>query len=516
MATARTSAHDRPEPGAPTVVIGGGPAGLTCAWRLKRAGRPVLLLEAGATPGGNVRTLDADGYRIEHGPHSFMGSATLIMELVEELGLEALLRPTLPQADARYIVRAGRAHRAPDGLRSFLTSGLLSPAAKLRLASEPLRRPGGTQDDTARDFFRRRFGREGADILAGAFINGVYAGDPAELSAPAAFPLFWEFERQAGSMLRGGLRRARARRRTAAPARKPSKGLYSFEGGLGTLTRALARGLGTSYRGSSPVLALERSSVGFQLRTETELISAAHVVLATPPAAAARLLTPCDRILAGHLAAIPLAPVAVVHAGFRRHLERLPNAFGFLAAADQGTESLGILFPSRLFPDRLPDRAAGHQHSGDQGPAEGKRKHRAAAPAGDLLCAFFGGRRRPELLDLDDRALGELMVRDLRQLYGVQEQPTFLRVLRHRQAIPQLVVGHLARRRQIEQRLALGNRGPGRLALAGNYLTGVGLKDAVQSGAAAADHLLETTSGPDLGPGAVPAPPSTPVLEVAP
>ncbi|MDP6956055.1 MAG: protoporphyrinogen oxidase, partial [Planctomycetota bacterium] len=456
------------------IVVGGGPAGLVCAWRLKRAGHKVLLLEAAEQPGGNVRTITDAGFTFECGPHSFMGSASGLLQLVDELGLTPALLPTRAAASARFIVRAGHPYRAPDGPASFLTTGLLSPRAKLRLATEPLRRPAGDERDSALDFFRRRFGREGADILAGAFINGVYAGDPAELSAPAAFPLFWGFERNSGSMVRGALERARSRR---ASGQTTPRGLFSLQGGLGTLTTTLARELGDSYRGAAPVVSIAAESLAAQGRAGDFLVTtpshtyrAPQLILATPPGPAATLLAKLDAKLAGQLNSIPMAPVSVVHAGFNAPLRQLPDGFGFLAAAGQGTESLGILFPSRLFDDRLPGSAGVHP--------------------GDLLCGFFGGRHQPQRCTLPAEELVELMCRDLNGLFGCQARPDFVRVLRHSAAIPQLVVGHLERVKQIEDRLAASRSGRRGLTLAGNYLTGVGLKDAVQSGEDAAASVL--------------------------
>jgi monoamine oxidase len=47
-------------PAAKTViVVGAGPAGLTCAYELTRAGHHVTVLEARDRPGGRVRTLRA-------------------------------------------------------------------------------------------------------------------------------------------------------------------------------------------------------------------------------------------------------------------------------------------------------------------------------------------------------------------------------------------------------------------------------------------------------------------------
>lgn len=436
------------------VVVGGGVAGLSCALRLQQAGLTVSVLEAGDRPGGNVATERIGDFLVELGPHSLMSSGDWVFQLAEELGLGDELTPTRPESGDRFIARDGRIHAMPGGAWSFLTTPLLSLGAKLMLATEPIRIKRGQSSDSAEDFFVRRFGAEAARVLAGAFISGVYAGDPAQLSAPAAFPLFWGFEQAAGSMILGSVpyyRRRTAER--AAAGITPRKGLFSFDGGLGRFPEAAAQALGPAYSGGTPVLTVRREGSTWRLHSGQGDLRARAVVLAVPPPDAARLLEDADAAMAAELAAIPMAPVAVVHLGYHQRQAAIPEGFGFLVPRGEGVRSLGVLFPSRLFDGRAPE-------------------------GGDLLAGFVGGMKDPEALDLDDEALAEVVLDDLRDLTGLDATPDMVTVLRYRQAIPQLVLGHMERMERVQ---ALRAEQPG-LFLAGNYLIGVGLKDAVRSG----------------------------------
>lgn len=436
------------------VVIGGGSAGLAAAWRLVQAGLDTVVLEALDRPGGNVHTFEADGFRLEHGPHTLLASADDAFALASEVGADPHLTTTLPTSGDRFIVRDGRLHRAPTGPWSFLTSGLLSPWGKLQLATEPLRTGRGEPTDSAMDFFTRRFGAEAAKILAGAFISGVYAGDPEQLSAPAAFRLFWGFEQEHGGMIRGAI----AHRRAGPP--RTREGLWSFAEGLGQLPRRAADALGDRVRLGTPAETLVRHDDGtWEIRTFTDSLRARHVVLATPPPQAAALLAPVDPELGHLMAGIPMGPVAVVHLGFRARQAAIPDGFGFLVPRGEGIRSLGVLFPSRLFTGRAPE-------------------------SGDLLAGFVGGALDPGALDLDDDALRGIVLGDLERLVGLATAPDLVRVRRYPQAIPQLIHGHL------ERVAALEDRSPGGLVFAGNYLRGVGLKDAVTSGFRAARRVL--------------------------
>ncbi len=71
---------------APTVIIGCGPAGLTAAYELAKAGRPVEILEQdGAQVGGLSRTVDYKGFRFDIGGHRFYSKSREIEELWDEL-----------------------------------------------------------------------------------------------------------------------------------------------------------------------------------------------------------------------------------------------------------------------------------------------------------------------------------------------------------------------------------------------------------------------------------------------
>jgi oxygen-dependent protoporphyrinogen oxidase len=447
------------------IIVGGGMAGLSCAWRLTAAGLRPLVLEAAPEAGGNVRSETVEGFRLERGPHTFLSSADQIFGLASEVGLEDQLVQSRPGSSARFIVRDTRLHQAPDGLGTFLSTHLLSWRSKLRLVAEPLFTGRGRSDDSALRFFERRFGPEAARVIAGAFVSGVYAGDPAALSAPAAFPLFWGFEQDRGSMVRGAIRHQRQKKVArlalgdAAPPRR--SGLWSFRLGLGQLSAALAGKLGPRFRAGSPVAQLALGRSGFRLAGTGGNVEARQLVLAVPPHEAARLLAGVDPELSDLLAGIPMAPVAVISLGFQERLDSLPDGFGFLAPRGEGVCSLGVLFPSRVFAGRAP-------------------------LGGDLLTAYMGGMLDSGALDLDDETLAGLVLDDITRLTGRRAEPCMVRVTRHRTAIPQLVIGHLERMARVKTCL---DRLPG-LHLAGNYLRGVGIKDAVASGLETAETVL--------------------------
>jgi oxygen-dependent protoporphyrinogen oxidase len=70
------------------VVIGGGIAGLSAAWRLRH--RDVLLLEAGDRLGGRLRSDTRGDYWLNYGAHLFPAPGSLVDGIARECGLETV------------------------------------------------------------------------------------------------------------------------------------------------------------------------------------------------------------------------------------------------------------------------------------------------------------------------------------------------------------------------------------------------------------------------------------------
>jgi len=86
----------RLEPGERVVIIGAGPAGLTAAYLLAKAGTRVTVLEATETVGGISQTAKYKGYRFDIGGHRFFTKVAPVEELWKEiLGPEFISVPRM-------------------------------------------------------------------------------------------------------------------------------------------------------------------------------------------------------------------------------------------------------------------------------------------------------------------------------------------------------------------------------------------------------------------------------------
>jgi len=442
-------------------IVGGGLAGLFAAWRARRRtaqGRaPVVrVLEAAAAPGGVVATIDEAGFRFERAASSIRGAALELLAALKELGLGGELVAAAPCAAKRWVAFQGRLEPTPAGPLSFVTTPLLSAGGKLRLACEPfVGEPAARPDETLASFVARRFGAGLIDPLFDAVVTGIFAGDVRKLEAASALPRMVELSAQHGSVVRGFMAAARARKREGISTR----GLFALRGGMGSLVAALARSLGDSVTCDARVVALRRIDAG-DARWELEdsrgrLVRAKEVVLATPSWAAAPLLAPLAPDLVRELAAIETANVAVVALGVARtQVGADVDGLGFLVPRSEESPLLGVLFESSLFPDR--------------------------APAGRVLLRCMVGGERLVLPD-DENAVADLAWREAARYLRLTGAPELRRVFVHKPGIPQYRPGHARRLARIDEALATEPRLSG-LALAGWSYRGIAVNDAVRGG----------------------------------
>jgi protoporphyrinogen oxidase len=140
------------------LVIGAGPAGLTCAYELSRLGQRGVILEADHVVGGIARTVERDGYRFDIGGHRFFSKVKPIEDLWDEmLGEPMLLRPRMSRIYYGgkfydYPLKAGNALKN----MGFVTAGLcMLSYFKARLF--PVRNPANYEEWVTNQFGSRLF-----------------------------------------------------------------------------------------------------------------------------------------------------------------------------------------------------------------------------------------------------------------------------------------------------------------------------------------------------------------------
>ncbi len=444
-------------------VLGAGIAGLTVAHALKRdasrAGRALTLevFEAGSRAGGRIGTTRADGFLVEWAADAFQGGAGPARALIDAVGLSGERVVASADAARRYVFARGRLHRFPGGPASLLRFTAMSPAGRMRVLAEPLFAGRVPREESVHDFASRHIGEEGARVILGSFVRGIYAGDSKKLSLDAAFPRMRELEKKHRSLVVA-----------MAKERRGPQQLWSLAGGMGSLVDRLAQSLGEAVRFRMPALRLSRvpeyaAPTPFTVRFASgESRSFDAVVIATPARDAAALLRDLDMESANALGDIPCAGVAVVALAIRLEAFRArPDGYGFLVAPGEDLPVLGALFESNLFRGRAPEGFA-------------------------LVRVFLGGVDRPDLVTLPDAKLIGLACEGLDRAVGLKGGPQNTWVMRQEGAIPQYTIGHRERVASVMKRLGSF---PG-LYVAGNAYRGVSVGSIVEDADRVAGWLL--------------------------
>jgi monoamine oxidase len=145
---ARAAAEKRPET---ILVVGAGLAGLVAAYRLREAGKRVIVVEARTAPGGRVRTVRgafADGLYGELGAARIAETHEYVLHWVNDLKLNLI--PFAPDSGSQ-ILAAGQSHVRADDLaqRNGMLPGLRDDERKLSLSGLLIKYIQGVPDELA-------------------------------------------------------------------------------------------------------------------------------------------------------------------------------------------------------------------------------------------------------------------------------------------------------------------------------------------------------------------------------
>ena len=465
---------------APIVIVGGGVTGLAAAHRLverARAGEaipPVVVLEAGASAGGQVRTERRGDLVLEAGADTLVAQKPAAVALCARIGLQAELEDVAARHGGTAVLWNGKLHRVPEGfvmmaptrLLPVLRSSLFSWRGKVRMAMEPFvrARPESVDDESLASFVARRFGREVLVRAAEPIVASIFTADAERLSLRATLPRFLDLERRHGSVARG---LSTAMTTNHAPASARPGAFVALRGGMSRLVEGLLAKLPAgTVRTGARVDAITRDAAGSLVvgLSGGETIRSAAVLLACPAFEGSRMLRALDPALAAKLDELPYTSCATVSLVYPRSAIGAPlDSFGFFVPRAAALPILACSFVSEKFPARAPGDVV-------------------------VLRAFLGGATRPAILDLDDADLERASAECLARILKITGPPRAAFTHRFPRSMPQYDVGAA---RWLEEVARASAAIPG-LAIAGSAVGAVGIPDAIHSGEEAADRL--TTS----------------------
>ena len=475
-----------------TLIVGAGISGLSLAHALDKGATTasmlkILVAESQGRVGGNITTATREGFLWEEGPNSFSPTPELL-----KLAVDVGLKQKLIFADRqlpRYVYWQNKLQPVPMTPGAMVQSQLLSFPGKLRALFGALGfvAPAmGAQlsqqgdEETVSQFFARHLGTEVMQRLVEPFVSGVYAGDPQQLSAAAAFGRVTKMADAGGGLVAGALLSARKKPplgkgalKTVAdpnvPKTKPGE-LGSFKGGLKALPEAIAAQLGDRLKLKWHLTRIDRTPRNtyiavFSTPDGQQEVEARTVVLTTPAYVTAELLEPLQPSLSSALQAFTYPTVACVVLAYPvSDVKGKLVGFGNLIPRGQGIRTLGTIWTSSLFAGRAP---AGWQ----------------------TLTSYIGGATDSGIGNLDSEQIVREVHRDLSRILLKPEaaQPKVLAVNVWKRAIPQYNLGYFDRLQQIDRGL---KSLPG-LYLCSNYVGGVALGDCVRRGFERASEVGE-------------------------
>jgi protoporphyrinogen/coproporphyrinogen III oxidase len=254
------------------VIIGGGIAGLSAAWRLRH--RDALLLEAADRLGGRMRSDPCGDYWLNYGAHLFPGPGSLVDGMARECGLETVpvTGSMMGLAVGSTLLTGGRVETYP--LRLPLSVGdriaLARAGVKVQRAVaryHRLEQRFDFEDDRTFAAFLGPLPSPVREIFSCAAHRATAELD--ELSAGCGIGLF--------ALVWGGKRSLIAR---------------NLLGGSGRLPAALGRELGERARAGCRVHAIRPDGAELLVHHDDGEVSARHVIVAVQAPYAAPLVAP--------------------------------------------------------------------------------------------------------------------------------------------------------------------------------------------------------------------------------
>ena len=268
------------------IVIGGGMAGLGAAYELLKRGHEVALYEASPEFGGQVRTFEVGGERLEIFYHHLFQSDDEAVRVLEELDLAK----DVEWIDSNVGLHAAGKNYPFVGALDLLKFDRVSLVSRLRLGLTALwlrrihdfRRYEGTR---AAEWIRSRVGREGYDRVWGPLLKAKFS----EHAEDVSMVWFWgKIYLRFASRPKGGL--------PIIGGLLAKEQLGYLKGSFGRLVDGLVeacRKLGGSLTAGAPVqevITEDGRAVGVRLQDGRE--DRADAILATTPSGLFRKIVP--------------------------------------------------------------------------------------------------------------------------------------------------------------------------------------------------------------------------------
>lgn len=434
-----------------TIVIGGGPAGCTAAYVLRREGHEVTLIEAAHKVGGRTKQLDREGFNLATGALFLMGGIyPRTMALLDEMKVRDQLVPwggaaqLMDEDDARYPVSfvklqtyfsvpkltlGDRLRLARAAIKLFLSAGAKNAFDGSALAKYDV-------GDNLEAWSRRELGDRPYEYIVRPIMDFLYAVPASWLSTPFPIAIIQQALKMQLSV--------------------PPKGVGQVSEWLVDHTPGL------NLHVSTPVEKIERiretSGSSYRVHAGGKTFDGDGLVVATPAYVTAELmqgLAPDSAVK--KLAEAPYTDYAHVAVAWKK--SPWPNfpADIVLPVGFGGVRNIGsIVLHSRRNPGSVP-------------------------PGGEAVGVYFN---TPPLAHMSDDDIQREAVAAAMQAFGKAPEPDFVHLFHYDRGLSIAKPGHYGTLDSVHKEM------PPNVFLAGDYFSQAGVEAAVFSGEQAAMRLM--------------------------
>jgi len=234
------------------------------------------------------------------------------------------------------------------------------------------------------------------------------------------------------------------------------------KGGLGNLIKALVKNIGEENISlNCEQLYFEKTKNNYKANNHNEIFS--HVISTVGAYELSHLFPFAETEKISMVNRLEYAKVVQVSLGFKTWKGVELKAFGGLVPSKENRGILGVLFLSSFLKNKAPENGA-------------------------LLSIFLGGVRKPEMVELNDTRIVEIVKNEITEMMRLEKfEPDLLKIFRYRHAIPQYGIESEQKLKAIEE---LENTYPG-LILGGNIRDGIGMADRIKQGKTLATQIIE-------------------------
>ncbi len=429
-------------------IIGAGLTGLSIGHELKKLGINFTIFEQSDRVGGAIKTEKKNGFIFETGPSTGLMGSPELAELIEDL--KCTVNIADKKAKFRWIWMKKGWKTIPNGLISGINTPLFSFPDKLKLLTEPFRKPGNNPDETLANMVCRRMGKSFLNYAVDPFISGIYAGDPEKLITKYAFPKLYNLEQKYGSFIGGSIKKAKEPK--TEYEKKATRDTFSFKNGLSDLTSKLESELSNNIILNAKNISVSQENNEYNLSYNNTKLIFSNIISTVGAQCLPKIFPFFPEKEMHNITNIEYSKVVQVSVGFSKWEGISLKAFGGLVPFIEKRNILGALFLSSFLDNRAPKDGA-------------------------LMSVFLGGIRNPEVIEKSDNEILDILEAEICSMFKLKQwNPSLLEIRRHLNAIPQYDINSETKINAIN---TLENKYKG-IIIAGNIRDGISMSDRVK------------------------------------